>query len=91
MTQHSSREHLDWLQHVFAERTRIEVGPSDNLWEHGMNSIHAALVASEIHRRYDVPLRVSWEWLLTLTPEEIAIQLASAPDDRGHGAHDVNG
>ncbi|MFF8841452.1 acyl carrier protein [Streptomyces sp. NPDC015127] len=71
------------LQSVFAERIHMEIGASDRPVELGMDSLMAALVGGEIRRRYNVPLRVSWEWLMTLTAEEIATQLVSASADRG--------
>ncbi|MEV0495887.1 acyl carrier protein [Streptomyces atratus] len=90
MTQDPCREQLSWLQRVFAERIHMEIDASDRPVELGMDSLSAVLVGREIWRHYDVPLRVSCEWLLTLTAEEIATQLASASARRGHGSHDAN-
>ncbi|WP_435256153.1 acyl carrier protein [Streptomyces althioticus] len=88
MTQDTVREQLIWLQRLFAEKMHMEVEASDRPVELGLDSVSAVLVGSEIRRRYDVPLRVSWEWLMTLTTQEIATQLAAA--DRRHGAHEAN-
>ncbi|MGW1189271.1 acyl carrier protein [Streptomyces sp. NPDC002559] len=87
MTQGPLPEQLAWLQHVLAERLRMEIQAGDKPRDLGLDSINAAAVGGEIRRRYDIPLSVSWEWLMTLTTEEIATQLASASAEPGQGSH----
>ncbi|MFF3390086.1 acyl carrier protein [Streptomyces sp. NPDC002669] len=87
MTQDPVPEQLAWLQHVLAERLDMEVRAGDRPRDLGLDSIDAVPVGGKIHRRYGIPLRVSWEWLMTLTTEEIAAQLASASAEPGQGPH----
>ncbi|MEV5204292.1 acyl carrier protein [Streptomyces sp. NPDC053720] len=82
-------EHLAWLQRVFMEKLHTEIQASDRPWEHGMDSITAAAVGVEIRRRYDIPLRVSWEWLMTLTTEGIATRIASTSAEPEQGPHNT--
>ncbi|MFF8717130.1 acyl carrier protein [Streptomyces sp. NPDC015184] len=81
MTQDPLPEQLAWLQHVLAERLDMEIQAGDRPWDLGLDSIDAVAVGGEIQRHYGIPLRVSWEWLMTLTAEKIAAQLASASAD----------
>ncbi|MFF3787509.1 hypothetical protein [Streptomyces sp. NPDC001933] len=89
MTHDPILEHMAWLQRVFMAKLYTEVQASERPRGHGMDSITAAAVGEEISRHYEIPLRVSWEWLMTLTAGEIAAKLASASEESGKGSNNA--